>query len=47
MGVSGAAAGEVRAGALRPSTSAWTPFELSREAYLEMLKAFPRLDERP
>jgi lysophospholipase L1-like esterase len=47
MGVSGAATSEVRAGALRPSSSAWIPFELSREAYLDMLEAFPRLDERP
>ena len=47
MGVSGAAAGTVRADAVRPSSSEWVPFEFSMEAYADLLKAFPRLDERP
>ena len=47
LGVTSGAAGEVRAGALRPSSSEWVPFEFSAEAYLDLLKAFPRLDEKP
>jgi hypothetical protein len=45
--VTSGAAGDVRAGALRPSSSEWVPFEFSAEAYLDLLKAFPRLDEKP
>jgi hypothetical protein len=47
LGIAGAATGDVRAGALRPSEGAWIPFEFSAEAYAEMLEAFPRLDDRP
>jgi lysophospholipase L1-like esterase len=47
LGVTSGAAGDVRAGALRPSSNEWVPFEFSAEAYLDLLKAFPRLDERP
>ena len=47
LGVTSGAAGDVRAGALRPSSSEWVPFEFSAEAYLDLLKAFPRLDEKP
>jgi hypothetical protein len=45
IGVTSAEAG-VRASALRPSTSRWVPFEFGREAYANLLAAFPRLDER-
>ncbi|HET6899540.1 MAG TPA: SGNH/GDSL hydrolase family protein [Vicinamibacteria bacterium] len=41
------AGGDVHAGALRPSSSAWVPFEYSLEAYADLLKAFPRVDEKP
>jgi lysophospholipase L1-like esterase len=47
LGIAGAATGDVRAGARRPSEGAWIPFEFSAEAYAEMLDAFPRLDDRP
>ena len=47
LGVTAGATGEVRAGALRPSSSAWVPFEFSLEAYAALLEAFPRLDEKP
>jgi lysophospholipase L1-like esterase len=47
LGVTSGTAGDVRAGALRPSSSEWVPFEFSAEAYLDLLKAFPRLDEKP
>jgi hypothetical protein len=46
LGVTAGAADEVRAGALRPSSSAWVPFEFSLEAYAALLEAFPRLDEK-
>jgi hypothetical protein len=45
--VTSGAAGDVRAAELRPSSSAWVPFEFSAEAYVELLEAFPRLDEKP
>ena len=45
LGVTSGTAGEVRAGAVRPSSSAWIPFEFSREAYAALLEAFPRLDQ--
>ena len=44
LGVTSGAAGEVRAGALRPSSSAWVPFEYTLEAYEALLEAFPRVD---
>jgi lysophospholipase L1-like esterase len=47
LGVTSGAAGDVRAQALRPSSSAWVPFEFSAEAYAALLEAFPRLDEKP
>ncbi|HZM50511.1 MAG TPA: SGNH/GDSL hydrolase family protein [Vicinamibacteria bacterium] len=47
LGVTSGAAGEVRAGALRPSSSAWVPFEYSLEAYEALLEAFPRVDGKP
>jgi len=47
LGVTSGAASEVRAGALRPSSSAWVPFEYSLEAYEDLLKAFPRVDGKP
>ena len=47
LGVTSGTAGEVRAGALRPSSSEWVPFEFSMEAYADLLKAFPRVDEKP
>jgi len=47
LGVTSGTAGDVRAGALRPSSSEWVPFEFSAEAYLDLLKAFPRVDEKP
>ena len=47
MGVTSAAAGTVRADALRASSSEWVPFEFSLEAYQALLEAFPRLDEKP
>jgi lysophospholipase L1-like esterase len=47
LGVTSATAGTVRADALRASSSEWVPFEFSMEAYADLLKAFPRLDERP
>jgi lysophospholipase L1-like esterase len=46
LGVTGAAAGGVRASALRPSSSDWVPFEFSLDAYANLLEAFPRLDRR-
>jgi lysophospholipase L1-like esterase len=47
LGVTSASAGTVRADALRASTREWVPFEFSMEAYADLLKAFPRLDEKP
>jgi lysophospholipase L1-like esterase len=47
LGVTSATAGTVRADALRASSSEWVPFEFSMEAYADLLKAFPRLDEKP
>jgi hypothetical protein len=47
MGVTSAAAGTVRADGLRASSGEWVPFEFSLEAYEDLLKAFPRLDENP
>jgi len=47
LGVTSGAASEVRAGALRPSSSAWVPFEYSLEAYEALLEAFPRVDGKP
>jgi hypothetical protein len=47
LGVTSATAGTVRADALRASSSGWVPFEFSMEAYADLLKAFPRLDEKP
>ena len=47
LGVTSGAAGEVKAGALRPSSSAWVPFEYSLEAYEALLEAFPRVDGKP
>jgi lysophospholipase L1-like esterase len=47
LGVTSGAAGDVRAGALRPSSSAWVPFEYSLEAYAALLEAFPRVDGKP
>jgi lysophospholipase L1-like esterase len=46
LGVTGAAAGGVRASARRPSSSDWVPFEFSMDAYANLLEAFPRLDRR-
>jgi lysophospholipase L1-like esterase len=46
MGVAGAAEGAARSSALRPSSSRWVPFELSADAYADLLAAFPRLDQR-
>jgi lysophospholipase L1-like esterase len=47
MGVSGAAASSIRADAVHASSSEWVPFEFSMEAYADLLKAFPRVDEKP
>jgi len=47
LGVTSGAESEVRAGALRPSSSAWVPFEYSLEAYEALLEAFPRVDGKP
>ena len=47
LGVTSAASGAVGADAVRASSSEWVPFEFSAEAYLDLLKAFPRLDEKP
>jgi len=47
LGVTSGAASEVRAGALRPSSSAWVPFEYSLKAYEALLEAFPRVDGKP
>jgi hypothetical protein len=46
LGVTGAAAGGVRASALPPSSGEWVPFEFSMDAYASLLEAFPRLDRR-
>jgi lysophospholipase L1-like esterase len=46
LGVTGAAAGGVRASARRPSASDWVPFEFSMDAYANLLEAFPRLDRQ-
>jgi hypothetical protein len=47
MGVTSATSSTVRADTLRASTSEWVPFEFSMEAYADLLKAFPRVDEKP
>jgi lysophospholipase L1-like esterase len=47
MGVTSATSSAVRADTLRASTSEWVPFEFSMEAYADLLKAFPRVDEKP
>ena len=46
LGVTGASAGGVSASAQRPSSSEGIPFELSMDAYANLLEAFPRLDRR-
>jgi len=46
LGVTAASAGGVSASAQRPSSSEGIPFELSMDAYANLLEAFPRLDRR-
>jgi len=46
LGVTGASAGGVSASAQHPSSSEGIPFELSMDAYANLLEAFPRLDRR-
>jgi lysophospholipase L1-like esterase len=46
LGLTGASAGGVSASAQRPSSSEGIPFELSMDAYANLLEAFPRLDRR-
>lgn len=46
LGVGAAAEGRVAASALRASTSRWVPFEMSQDAYADLLAAFPTVDGR-